>query len=45
MLKLSDIIDDQAYLYYGISGVTIFVALFLVFALKDIVTTKKAERV
>ena len=45
MLKLSDIIEDQAYLYYGISAVTILVALFLVFALKDVVTDKKAERV
>ena len=44
MLKLSDIVSDQAYLYYGISAVTCLVTLFLVFALKDVVTEGKAER-
>jgi len=44
MLKLSDAIEDQAYIYYGISVFTILTTIFLAFAIKDVVTDKKAER-
>ena len=45
MIYLSDVIEDQAYIYYGISLFTIAATIFLWFALKDVIVEAKDKRI
>ena len=44
MIYLSDVVEDQALIYYGISAFTILAVLFLCFALKDVIVEAKTKK-